>query len=63
MILSQKEVLKVLQKDSQKMSIRGIAKKYNITHHANIHNWLQGKAINVQMLEHLTNEILKKGEK
>lgn len=61
MILGQEEVRKVLIRLNkvQKMSSRQIAKKFNITHHANIHNWLQGKTINVQMLEHLTKEINK----
>lgn len=63
MILSQKEVMKVLKEDAKTLKIREIAKKYGITHHANIHNWLQGKNINVQMLEHFTKKITVKSEK
>lgn len=62
MILGQKEVMKVLVVDAKTMTVRQIAKKYHITHHANIHNWLQGKSINVQMLEHLTKEFAKKAK-
>lgn len=63
MILGQKEVMKVLTVDAKTMTVREIAKKYHITHHANVHNWLQGKSINVQMLEHLTKELSKKPRK
>ena len=63
MILGQKEVMKVLKQDAKTMAVREIAKKYHITHHANVHNWLQGKSINVQMLEHLTKEFAKKSKK
>ena len=59
MILSTKEVLKVVKKDSENLSTRQIAKKYKLAHHATIHNWLQGKTISVQMLEHMTKQILK----
>ena len=51
MILGQEEVRKVLVLDAKTLTVRQIAKKYNVTHHANIHNWLQGRSINVQMLE------------
>lgn len=59
MILGQKEAREILLKDARTMSSRQIAKKYNITHHASIYNWLQGKNISVQMLEHLTKEMKK----
>lgn len=62
MFLGQKEVMKVIKEDAKTMTVRQIAKKYNITHHANVHNWLQGKNINVQMLEHLTKQFKKQKE-
>lgn len=59
MILSQNEVLKIIKKDAKTMTVRAIAKKYNIAHHANVFNWLNGTRINVQMLEHFTKELTK----
>lgn len=67
MILGQKEVREMLVKDARTMTTRAIAKKYHVTHHASVHNWLQGKNISVQMLEHFTKEVkkakIKKSEK
>lgn len=59
MILGQQEARQMLVKDAKTMTVRQIAKKYHVTHHASVHNWLQGKSISVQMLEHLTKEVKK----
>lgn len=59
MILGPKEVMKAVILDAKTMSVRQIAKKYKLAHHATVHNWLQGKTISVQMLEHMSKQILK----